>query len=135
MLFLRRILSLFFFLVVLGCVGIFVALFSVRYLGTQGEVSQVFHLDQATALGGGRFIGVYNVAITPKDQTAQICEMVALTQGRYVDLLDRQVWLWPVADPLFAYDENPQSRVAMWGGLFACFFLAFLCYSLWKRKE
>jgi hypothetical protein len=107
----------------------------VRYLGEQGEVSQVFHLTQSVALGGGNFVGVYNVAVTPKEKVAQICDLVAWTSARYVNLLDRQVWVWPVDDPLFAYDETTQSRVLMWGGLAAGFLLPFFSYFLWKKEE
>ncbi len=106
-----------------------------RYFGERGEVSQVFHLTQSVALGGGNFVGVYNVAVTPKEKLAQICDLVAWTSARYVNLLDRQVWLWPVDDPLFAYDESPQSRTLMWVAMAAGFLLAVFSYFLWKRGE
>lgn len=133
MLFLRRILSLILSLFAFSCLAAFVALFAVRNLGDKGEVSQVFHLDQAVALGGGRYLGVYNVAITPKEKTAQVCDLVALTPGRYVNLLDRQVWLWPVDAPLFAYDESTESRILMWASLVAGFILPFIAFYLWKK--
>lgn len=111
------------------------ALFCVRYLGERAEVSQVFHLTRSVALGAGNFVGVYNVAVTPQEKLAQVCELVAWTPARYVNLLDRQVWVWPVEDPLFAYDESPQSRALMWAGLAAGFLLPVFSYFLWKREE
>ncbi len=106
-----------------------------RSFGERGEVSQVFRLTQAVALGRDNFIGVYSVAITPRAETAQICDLVAWTPKRYVNLLDRQVWLWPVDDPVFAYDESPQSRALMWGALAAGVFLPVFSYYLWKREK
>ncbi len=131
----RRILSLFLFLAALGCIGAFIPLFSVRYWGEQGEVSQVFQLNRAVALGENDFIGVYSVAITPKEETAQICDLVAWTPKRYVNMLDRLVWLWPVDKPVFAYDESPQSRTMMWAALVCGIFLPILAYYLWQKSE
>jgi hypothetical protein len=121
--------------VALGCVGVFVALFSVRYFGDPAAVSQVFELSQSVALGGDNFIGIYKVAVTPNKKIAKVCNLVAWTSERYVNLLERQVWLWPVDDPLFAYEESPKSRVLMWLALAAGVFLPVASVYLWKKEE
>lgn len=134
-LFLRRLLSLAFFAVALGCMAAFASLMLIRYLGERGEVSQVFSLTQAVPVGGGNYIGIYNAAITPNQKIAVTCSLVAWTPKRYVDLLDRQVWLWPVDEPLYAYNENSQSRTAMWVMLAAGLVIFITAYFLWKKKE
>lgn len=119
----------------LGCVGLFVTLFCVRSLGDSCEVSQVFHLTGAVKIPGGPYIGLYNVAVTPEGKMAQICQLVAWTPVRYADMLSHRVWMWPVDEPLFAYEESPQSRVWMWGALAAGVFLPVFSFYLWKRED
>jgi hypothetical protein len=132
---LRRLLSFVLFITALGGICVFAALFSVRYFGDPGEVSQVFHLSQSVALGGDNYIGFYKVAITPHKKIAQICELVAWTPERYVNMLERRVWLWPVYDPLFAYEESVKSRALMWAALLAAVFLPVVSVYLWRREE
>ena len=111
-----------------------VALFSVRYFGEPGQVSQVFHLSKSVPLGGHNYIGVYKVAITPHNKIAQVCHLVGWTPERYYDLLERRVWLWPVDDPPFAYYESPESQVLMWLALAAGLLLPVLSVYLWRKE-
>jgi hypothetical protein len=124
-----------FLLAALACIGAFAALFSVRYFGEKGGVSQVFSLTKSVSLGSGNFIGFYNAAITPKDKVAQTCPLIAWTPTRYANLLEHQVWLWPVENPLFAYDENSKSRILMWALLVAGIILPMLSNYLWKIEK
>lgn len=133
--FLRRLLSLFLLPVALGFVGVFVSVFCVRNLGDRCEVSQVFHLTQAVKLGGVGYIGLYNAAVTPEGKMAQICELAAWTPERYVNMLDHRVFMWPVDDPLFAYEESPRSRAGMWISLVLGLFLPIISYFLWKNED
>lgn len=117
----------------MGFLALFASLFTVRTFGDRGEVSQVFHLSKSVAVGGGNYAGFYNVAITPKGKIAQTCGLFALTPEPYVDLLDRQAWLWPPDAPLYAYAENSRSRVLMWLGLAAALLLPLLAALLWQE--
>jgi hypothetical protein len=132
---LRRFSSFLLFLAALGFIGFFVALFGVRYFGEQGEVSQVFGHAKPVALAGGNYIGVYNVAITPKGKIAETCDLVAWTSAPYVNLLDHQVWFGPVTDPVIAYEESPKIRALMWAALGAGFFCLVISVVLWKKKD
>ena len=105
----------------------------VRYFGGAGEVSQVFRLSQSVALGGGNYIGVYNVAITPKGKIVQTCDLVTLTSAPYVNLLDRQAWLWPPDAPLYAYAESARSRPLPWISLAAALLLPMVGVLLWRK--
>lgn len=135
MLYLRRLLSVVLIFAALGGIGIFVSLFSVRYFGEPGKVSQVFELSKSVALGGENFIGFYKAAITPNNKIAQVTYLAAWTPARYVDMLERRVWLWPGDDPPFAYYESPKSRVLMWLSLVAGVFLPVLSVYLWKKDD
>jgi|HubBroStandDraft_1064217.scaffolds.fasta_scaffold676176_1 hypothetical protein len=137
MVFLRRFLSFILSLVALSLVILFLALWSVRFWAIQCEVSQVFKLSHSTTLGPGTYFGSYNVAVTPlvgPDKMAKICQLYTLTPGSYVNLLDKKVWLFPIQEYLFVYDETPQARHWAFVPLGLGFFLLFIAFLLFKER-
>ncbi len=136
MVFLHRFLSMVLILVVLALFMFFTALWSLHYWGTDCEVSQVFKLSKSIQLNGQNYLGVYDVAVTPiaPNQIAQMCNLYALTSVKYLNILDKRVWLISLGDYEFAYYETPQTKFLLWVLAGAGVLLMGASYLLFKEK-
>ena len=113
------------------------AAWGARYWGTECEVSQVFKLSKSMKLAGQNYLGAYDVAVTPiaPNQIAQMCSLYAVTPEKYVNMLDKRVWLMPLEDYQFAYFETPQTKTYLYALLGAGVLLLVAAYFLFKEKS
>jgi hypothetical protein len=95
------------------CFGFFGVALGIRSFGLEGLVSQVFKHSTKTHLIGRHYAHIYNVAVTPTDRIVAICDLITLTSGAGLNLLEKKVYLWPADHPTYAYHETPESRIAM----------------------
>lgn len=138
MVILRRFLSFILSVVALGLVVLFLAIWSVRYWTTECEVSQVFKQTGSASLSAGTYFGSYNVAVTPlagPNKMARICQAYTMTSVPYMDLLNQKVWLFPLEEYRFVYDETPQTRHWAFLPLGLGLLLLILAYLLFREKE
>lgn len=124
----------------LASAGLFTAGMSVRHWGwgQEAEVSQVFKLLKSFPLGGGKYLGFYDVAVTPtkaEDKMARICVLFTVTQGSYLDLLDRKSWLLPLHPVEYAYLENRGTKTYLYLFLAAGILMMAAAYLLYPAKE
>ena len=121
----------------IACVSASSAGLAIRYWGEPYAVCQVFKLLKSVPLAGGNYIGVYDVALTPGDPGKEVAynHVVTMTPEKYVDLLEKKVWLLPPDLSQYAYCETPLSRRFMYLGLAAGILLWVVSFFLFRRKE
>lgn len=137
MVFLRQLLSVILTIVAVVLFILLAATWGARFWGVECEVSQVFKLSKSIRLTGQNYVGVYDVAVTPiaPNQMAQMCGLYAVTPEKYMNMLDKRVWLMPLEDYQFAYFETPQIKTLLYVLLGAGVLLLVVAYFLFKEKK
>ena len=137
MIFLRRIFAVLLFLTALALLASLGLVFSLRFMGMQGAVSQVFQKSLSVRLVRGYFVDGYNAAITPtrSNEVVRMCPIYTLTRWNRADLLEKKVWMWPPDRPWFAYYENRETRQALGLGLGAGILLLVGSAFLFARRD
>jgi hypothetical protein len=124
----------------IGSLGLFTAGMSVRHWGwgQEADVSQVFKRVKSFPLGGGNYLGFYDVAVTPtkaEDKMARICILFTVTKGSYINPLERKTWLLPLHPVEYAYLENKGTKTYLYLFLAAGVFLMVIAYLIYPAKE
>ncbi|HJT23088.1 MAG TPA: hypothetical protein VJ873_00815 [bacterium] len=136
MLFIRQLLSVVLMMAALALLVFLAGFWGARYWGKECEVSQVFKLSKSIPLAGQNYLGVYDVAITPiaPNEMAQTCSLYTVTPVKYMNLLDKHVWLMPLEEYQFAYFETPQAGTLHYLLLGAAVLLVAASFFLFKEK-
>jgi hypothetical protein len=91
--FLRRIFAALLFLVSVSLLASLGLVFSLRFVGMEGAVSQVFRKSLSLPLARGYFVDAYAAAITPVQTSAvvRMCPVYTVTRWNRADLLEKKV--------------------------------------------
>lgn len=135
---LRMLLSLLCTVLALGSFILFAGFKTAPYWAVECEVSQVFKQARSLPLVRGQYLGTYNVAVTPltaENKMAQMCRLYTISPTPYVDVLDRKVWLFPLEEFQFSYEETPQARLWTFVPLGSGALLLALAFWFFKENE
>jgi hypothetical protein len=111
---LRKVFAVLLFLVSVALLASLGLVFSLRFMGMRGAVSQVFKKSLSVPLARGYFVDAYAAAITPvqTSEVVRMCPVYTVTRWNRADLLEKKVWMWPPDRPWFAYYENRETKEA-----------------------